>query len=102
VKRTATVILGLAAVATGLWVVSAVHVLNSACSINAETFGGGTCVSGVPYYIIGFSITAIGVVSIVLTLFAMLRRGRPESALVKQSPISTLRHHESEILRDAA
>lgn len=95
-------ILGLAAVATGLWVVSAVHVLNSACTISADTAGGGTCVSGIPYYIFGVAITAIGVMSMMLTLFAMLRSRHRESALVDQSPITVLRHHESETLRDVA
>jgi len=48
------------------------------------------------------AITAIGVMSMMLTLFAMLRSRHRESALVDQSPITVLRHHESETLRDVA
>jgi hypothetical protein len=102
VKRALTLILSLATAVGGLWMINATHSLNSACILSAQSGAGGSCVSGLPFYLTGMALTAIGVVCLIVTLISSLRTRLDKSARVEPSIISVLPQHETESLRDVA
>ena len=101
-KTAVTSILCLVTIAVGLWVMSASQTLDSACTLSAQTGGGESCVSGLPYYLLGIALTATGVVSMIIALVTSVRSARRNSTRRKRSTISILHQHEVESLRDVA
>ena len=86
----------------GLWVVSASHTLNSACTLNAHTGVGTSCVSGLPFKLLGIALMMTGGVSVIVQLVGLTRAVRRRS-IPRQSPaITTLHEYEVELLRDVA
>ena len=100
-KRSIAVILCLATMAVGLWVVSGSQTLNSTCTLSAQTGGGTACVSGLPFFFVGILTIAAGAVCMFVTLLALTRSRRLRARHV-QSTISTLHPNEIDSLRDVA
>jgi hypothetical protein len=101
-KRTVTVILCLVTISVGLWVISASETLGSACTLSSRTGGGNSCVSGLPFYLLGGGLIAVGSANLFVMLVASIRAIRRTSAQPEQSEISTLHHREVDSLRDVA
>jgi hypothetical protein len=99
-KRAVTLVLCLVMVAVGLWVLSASHTLESACTISGQTGGGHSCVNGVPFQLLGLALTAAGVASAIFVLWSSIRARRQSRR--ERSTISTLPQHQVESLRDVA
>ena len=95
-------ILSLATAIGGLWMIAATHTLNSACILSAQSGAGGSCVSGMPFYLTGIALTGTGVACLIVTLVSSLRARLNRSARVEPSMISVLPQHEPESLRDVA
>jgi hypothetical protein len=101
-KRSVTLILCFAIVAVGLWVMSSSRTLDSACTLSAQTGGGKACVSGMPFFLLGIALSATGVVSMIVSLWTLMRGARRKSTRRERSTISALPPHEVESLRDVA
>jgi hypothetical protein len=101
-KRALTLILCFVTVAIGLWVLSASQTLDSACTLSAQTGLGTSCVSGVPFQVLGIALATMGVVSMVIVLLTLIRSARRRLTGQGRSTISTLHPHEVESLRDVA
>jgi len=101
-KRAVTLILCFVTVAVGLWVMSASQTLDSACTLSARTGGGNSCVSGLPFLLLGIALTAAGVTSTIIELSTSIRGSRRKLTRREQSTISTLHQHGDESLRDVA
>jgi len=97
-----TLVLCVVTVGVGLWVMNTSQTLDSACTLSARTGGGGACVSGMPFYLLGIALIATGAVTAVVALSTLVRRMRHESARRERSTITTLHAPESESLRDVA
>lgn len=95
-------LLCLVTVAVGLWVMRGSQTLNAACTLNARTGGGGTCVSGLPFYLLGLMLIAIGAVTMIVALVTLLRSVRRNVTPHEQPTITTLHELEVEFLRDVA
>jgi hypothetical protein len=102
VKRSVTAFLGLVTVAVGLWVLSGSQTLVSTCTLNAHSGGGAACDIGFPFLLLGIALITIGAVSIIVSLFTLLRGAHRTSARYAGSSISTLHAHEDDSLRDVA
>jgi hypothetical protein len=101
-KRALTSILCSVTVVVGLWVMSASQTLDSACTLSAQTGLGTSCVSGVPFQILGIALTALGVVSMIFVALTSIRGARRRLTGQGRSTISTLHPDEVESLRDVA
>ena len=101
-KRAVTLFLCLVTLSVGLWVTRASHTLSSACTLSAQSGGAKACVSGVPFYLLGIALTATGVVSMMIALWASIGVARSKSTRREHSAISTLHRHEDDSLRDVA
>src|SRR5664279_4416831 len=99
-KRAVTLILCLVTVAVGLWVMSASQTLDSACTLSAQTVGSNSCVSGLPYQLLGIALTATGVLCTIIALKTSIRGTRRRLTRREESTISTLRQDGQETLRD--
>ena len=95
-------ILGLATVGVGLWVFTASHALNSACTLSAQSGAGTSCVSGLPFQLLGIALMGTGVVSSIIALVQSIRGIRRRVIHARQSTISTLPRPEIESLREVA
>jgi hypothetical protein len=82
--------------------ITATHTLNSACTLSAQSGAGGSCVSGLPFYLVGIAFTVVGAASLIVTLVTSIRAARDKSARAEPSTISVLPQHETESLRDVA
>ena len=101
-KRALTLILSLATAVGGLWTITATHTLNSACTLSAQSGAGGSCVSGLPLYLLGIALTVAGAASLIVTLVTSIRAALDKSARGEPATISVLPHHETGSLRDVA
>jgi multisubunit Na+/H+ antiporter MnhB subunit len=101
-KRTVTLLLSLMVTAIGLWVMTASQSLGSACTLSAQTGGGTSCVSGLPFDVLGIALTATGTVSVIVQLLTWVRSVRRKATLQKSLEITTLHEYEVELLRDVA
>ena len=95
-------ILSLATAMGGLWMITATQTLNSACTLSAQSGASGSCVSGIPFYLVGIALTVVGAASLIGTLVASIRAARNTSERGELSTISILPRHETESLRDVA
>jgi len=102
VKRALTLILSVATAVGGLWMITATQTLNSACTLSAQSGAGGSCVSGLPFYLVGIALTVVGAASLIATLVTSIRAARDTSERGEPSTISFLPQHETESLRDVA
>jgi hypothetical protein len=101
-KRAITLILSFVTIVVGLWVMSGSQTLDSACTLSAQTGGGGACVSRWPFYLLGIALIAVGVMSTIVALSSLIREARVNATRREQSTISVLQPHEVESLRDVA
>jgi hypothetical protein len=101
-KRAFTLILCFVTVAIGLWILSASHTLDSACTLSAQSGQGPSCVSGVPFQVLGIALTTMGVVSMSIVLIGSIRAARRRLIGQEPSSISTLHQHDVDSLRDVA
>jgi hypothetical protein len=100
-KRAVTLTLSVGIVAIGLWVMTATQTLHTACTLNAQSGGGTSCISGLPFDLLGIALATTGAVSVLFQVLTWLRVRRRSSAL--ESPqITTLHDYEVELLRDVA
>jgi hypothetical protein len=95
-------VLGVVTAAIGFWLMNASRTLDSACTLSAHSGGGNSCVSGVPFQLLGIALTATGVASTVIALVASIRGIRRKVTHRKHSTITTLARHEVEPLREVA
>lgn len=101
-KRTVTLILSVVIIGVGLWVMRASQTLDSACTLSADTGGGPSCVSGLPFDLLGIALTMTGVVSMIIQLLTWVRSARSKSMRREWPKITTLHEYEVESLRDVA
>jgi hypothetical protein len=102
VKRSATLLLCLATVAVGVWVMSGAQTLNSVCALGTQSGGGGACDYRLPFDLLGVALIATGVVTMIVSLITFARTARRDSARRERSTISTLHADEVDSLRDVA
>jgi len=95
------VVLSLVTVAVGIWVMQSSQTLNSACTLSAQTGGGTSCVSGLPFDLLGIGLTITGAVSMSIQLLTAIR-SRRKSTQREFTTITTLHEYEVERLRDVA
>jgi hypothetical protein len=101
-KRAAIMTLSVAIAAVGFWVMTASHTLNSACTLSAQTGGGTSCVSGLPFVLLGIALAATGAGSMIFQLLAWIRGNRRKSMRQAYTAITTLHDYEVELLSDVA
>jgi hypothetical protein len=101
-KRTVTAILSVVLIGVGLWVLTSSQTLDSACTLNARTGGGTSCVSGLPFALLGIALLTTGAVSMTIQLVASIRTARRRSIRREYPAITTLHEYEVESLRDVA
>lgn len=103
--RRATIILSLATIGVGAWLLSRVHSVNNACSsVTSPLTGSGLridCQNMVSYYYIGFALTLGGLLVLGLTLFAVRRR-REHQARHERAQVARMRLRDRNSMRDAA
>ena len=90
----------------GLWLLSRVHSVVSAChSIASPTNGIGLktgCESSLSLYFLGFAFTVGGLVVLSLALFAIKRRRRNEDVARLYADVNVLDEHFRDTYRDVA
>jgi hypothetical protein len=101
-KRAVILILSVMIVGIGLWVMTASRTLDSACTLSARTGGGSSCVSGVPFVLLGTALAATGIGSMVYQVVAWIRGTRRKSMRREYMAITTLHDYEVELLSDVA
>ena len=101
-KRTVLLILSVATIGVGLWVMTSSRILDSACTLSATTGGGTSCVSGLPFQLLGVALATTGAITIIVQLFAIARSMRRRSMPQEFPAITTLHDYEVETLRDVA
>jgi hypothetical protein len=101
-KRTVTLLLSVTVTAIGLWVMTASHSLGSACTLSAQSGGGTSCVSGLPFELLGIALIATGAVSMIVQLLTWARNVRRKATLETSPEITSLHEYEVELLRDVA
>ncbi len=104
--RKAAIILSLATIGVGVWLLSRVHAINDACSSIASPLTGSglriDCQNMVSYYYIGFALLLGGLLVLGLTLFAVAQRQRELRARRESAEVARLRLQEKTSMRDAA
>ena len=101
-KRTITLILSVATIAVGLWVMRSSQTLDSVCTLSAKSGGGTSCVGGLPFDLLGIALAITGVVSMIIQLLTSIRSARRKSMRREWPAITTLHEYEVELLRDVA
>ena len=101
-KRAVTLILCLATVAVGIWVMSASQTLDSACALSARTVGNNSCVSGWPFQLLGIALAATGALCLVIASMRSIRDTRQKLSGREQTSIAILHQKGEESLRDVA
>ncbi len=90
----------------GLWLLSRVHSVVSAChSIASPTNGIGLktgCEGSLSLYFLGFAFTVGGLVVLSLALFAIKRRRRNEDVARLYADVNVLDEHFRDTYRDVA
>ncbi len=102
VKRPVTLILSVVTIAVGLWVLRGAGTLDSACAINAQIRGATSCVSGLPFDLLGIALAAAGLATTMYQLLTFVRSARRKSTRRKSLTITTLHEDDAESLRDVA
>jgi hypothetical protein len=97
-----TLTLSVGIVAVGLWVMTATQTLRTACTLSAQTGGGSSCISGLPFDLLGIALAITGAVSLLVQVLSWLRDVRRRSTALESPPITTLHEYEVELLRDVA
>jgi hypothetical protein len=101
-KRAGTFIICLATMSVGIWVMFASNTLSSACTLGAPSAGPGSCVSGLPFRLVGGALIATGAACTFAVLFTWIRGIRRNATQRELSAISTLHQQGDESLRDVA
>ncbi len=101
-KRAITLTLSLAIIAVGAWVMQASQTLHTACTLNASTGGSTSCISGLPFDILGVALATAGAVSLLVQIVTWIRSTRRWSKPQVSPAITTLHEYEVELLRDVA
>jgi hypothetical protein len=106
VIRNVTVVISVAVTVAGVWLLSRVHSVVSACnSIASPTNGIGLktgCESSLSLYFLGFAFTVGGLVVLSLALFAIKRRRRSEDVSRIYADVNVLDEHFRDTYRDVA
>ena len=100
------ILLGLASLSVGVWLLTRVHTLNGVCGPNAGPVTGGgisaSCMNMMASYFLGFALTVLGLITVAIALFAIARRDRYERRTYPAKKIATLQKRDDESLRDVA
>jgi hypothetical protein len=106
VIRNITIVISLAVTGAGIWLLSRVHSVVSACSsIGSPITGIGLktgCQSSLSLYFLGFAFTICGVVILSLAVFAFKKYRRSEDISRIHSDVNVLDEHFRETYRDVA
>jgi hypothetical protein len=97
-KRVVTLTLSVGIIAVGLWVMTASQTLHTACTLN----GGTSCISGLPFDLLGVALVMTGAVSLLIQVLTWIRALRRRSRPLVSPQITTLHEYEVELLRDVA
>ena len=97
-KRVVTLTLSVGIIAVGLWVMTASQTLHTACTLN----GGTSCISGLPFDLLGIALAVTGAVSLLVQVLLWLRAVRRRSTPLASPQITNLHEYEVELLRDVA
>lgn len=104
--RNITVVISLAVTGAGIWLLSRVHSVVSACSsIASPTDGIGIktgCQSSLSLYFLGFAFTICGVVILSLAVFAIKKHRRSEDISRIYGDVNVLDEHFRDTYRDVA
>ena len=104
--RNVTVVISLAVVGAGIWLLSRVHNVVNACnSIASPTSGIGlktSCQSSLSLYFLGFAFTIGGLVIFSLAVFAIKRHRRSEDISRIHADVNVLDEHFRDTYRDVA
>lgn len=101
-KRAVTLTLSVGIVAVGLWVMTASQTLHTACTLNAQTGGSTSCISGLPFNLLGIALAITGAASLLVQVLLWLRAVRRRSTPQVSPQITNLHEYEVELLRDVA
>jgi hypothetical protein len=101
-KRATILILSVAIMAVGLWVMKSSQTLDSACTLSAQTGGGTSCVSGLPFDLLGIALALTGAGSMIFQALSFIRDLRRRSMRQEFPAITSLHEYEVERLRDVA
>jgi hypothetical protein len=99
-KRAVTLTLSVGIIAVGLWVMTASQTLHTACTLDARTGVTTSCISGLPFDLLGIALATTGAVSLLIQVLTWLRVVRRTPVASPQ--ITTLHEYEVELLRDVA
>jgi glycerol-3-phosphate acyltransferase PlsY len=106
VIRNVTVVISLAVTGAGIWLLSRVHSVVSACSsIASPTNGIGIktgCQSSLSLYFLGFAFTIGGLVILPLAVFAIQKHRGSEDISRIHSDVNVLDEHFRDVYRDVA
>jgi hypothetical protein len=106
VIRNVTVVISVAVTGAGVWLLSRVHSVASACnSIASPTSGIGLktgCESSLSLYFLGFAFTIVGLVILSLAVFAIKKHRRSEDVTRIHTDVNILDEHFRETYRDVA
>lgn len=106
--RKSFLLLSIAAVAVGIWLIVRVHPLNGVCSSNSSPLTGAgisaNCMNMVSFYFVGFALIVGGLIVMMLAMFSMAKHRRRRSDYhrdVRPAAPQQL-HRENTQLNDAA
>ncbi|MGB7103333.1 MAG: hypothetical protein WBD82_01930 [Acidimicrobiales bacterium] len=105
--RRTSMILSLAVIGVGVWLLTRVHAVAAVCSgtVSLYTGAGGVsthCMNEAATYFLGFALTIMGLVVLDIALVSMARRERYDHRRIRRRTITTLQRREAERLRDVA
>jgi hypothetical protein len=106
VIRRITVLLGLATLSVGVWLITRAHEVTTACSSNASPLTGAglslNCMNMVSFYFLGFALAVGGLVIMMLALFAMVKREHRARRSYVAPAVHHLHDRDAGTLRDVA
>jgi hypothetical protein len=106
VIRNVTVVISLVVVGAGIWLLSRVHSVVTACNSIANPTGGiglkSGCESSLSLYFLGFAFTIGGLVVLSLAFFAIKKHRRSEDISRIHTDVNVLDEHFRDTYRDVA
>jgi hypothetical protein len=104
--RRVSIVMSLAALGVGVWLLTRVHEVSSVCSGTVSlTTGGGVstnCMNQAATYFLGAALVMLSLLALAISLISMAKRERYDRRRVRRSAITSLQRREAERLRDVA
>jgi hydrogenase/urease accessory protein HupE len=104
--RRVSIVMSLATLGVGVWLLTRVHATAAVCSGTVSLFTGEGvtthCMNMAATYFLGFALVMLSLLALAIAFIAMAKKDRYDRRRLRRSAITTLQRREAERLRDVA